>query len=213
MIPEYFAVVGAVIGSVGGLYYLLDTITGRAQPNRVTWLLWWLFPMITFGAQRAQGVEGLSWATFAAGFTPFLIVLASFLNTDAYWKTRAADYYLMAGALVGIGLWFATDDPNLAIFFAIVADLLAGIPTVAKAYRFPHTESWVAYSISAVGFGVGVLAIPAFTFENAAFIAYVFAINALLAILAFGGPRTKKAPGSGASHHEVRLRGLEPPRA
>ena len=83
MLPEYFAIIGAVIGSIGGLYYLHETIIGKAKPNRVTWLLWGLFPMIIFAAQRAQGVEGLSWASFAAGFTPILILLASFLNKEA----------------------------------------------------------------------------------------------------------------------------------
>ena len=188
MIPENFAIVGAIIGSIGGFYYLFDTITGKARPNRVTWLLWGLLPMITFVAQRAQGVEGLSWATFAAGFTPFLIFGASFLNKQAYWQTARRDYYVMIGALVGIALWAVTDNANLAILFALLADVLAGLPTFIKAYRHPETESWKAYAISTVGFGLGVLAIPAFTFENYAFILYLFGANALLA--AFSSRRT-----------------------
>ena len=179
--PEYFAVVGAIIGSIGGLYYLYDTVIGRAQPNRVTWFLWGLFPMIIFVAQRAQGVEGLSWASFAAGFMPFLILLASFLNEKAYWKTEPKDYALMAAAVLAFVLWALTDNPNLAILFALVADFLAGLPTLLKAYRYPGTESWVAYAISTVGFGVAILAIPSFTFENYAFITYLFLLNLFLA--------------------------------
>ena len=184
MIPEYFAVIGAVIGSIGGIYYLIETITGKAKPNRITWLLWGLFPMITFIAQRAQGVKGLSWATFVAGFCPFLIVLASFVNKKAYWKTEPRDYYLMAGAMLGIVLWFFTKNPNIAILFSLIADILAGLPTLIKAYRHPETESWKAYTISTFGFGLCVLAIPSFTFENYAFIGYLFALNLTLAVLA-----------------------------
>jgi hypothetical protein len=194
MIPEYFAVVGALIGSIGGLYYLFDTIRGRARPNRVTWFLWGTFPMIIFVAQRAQGVEGLSWASFAAGFTPFLILLASFLNKQAYWKTEARDYALMAAAIAGIILWALTDDPNLAILFALLADFLAGVPTFLKAYRYPETESWVAYAISTVGFGIAILAIPSVSFENVAFVVYLFAMNALLAVVASRGRRGASAP-------------------
>jgi hypothetical protein len=194
MIPEHFAVVGAVIGSIGGFYYLYETITGNARPNRVTWLLWGLLPMIGFVAQRAQGVEGLSWATFAAGFTPLLIFGASFLNKSAYWKTERRDYYVMVGALVGVVLWAVTDNPNLAILFALLADILAGLPTLIKSYRYPETESWIAYAISTIGFGLGVLAIPAYTFENYAFIVYLFAANALLAYFASrtGSARTAR---------------------
>lgn len=183
MIPEYYAVVGAIVGSLGGFYYLYETIVGKARPNRVTWLLWGLFPMIIFVAQRAQGVQGLSWATFAAGFTPFLILLASFLNEKAYWKTEPRDYYLMVAAVGGIVLWALTDNPNLAILFSLIADFLAGLPTLLKSYRHPQTESWIAYAISTLGFGVGVLAIPSLTFENYAFVTYLFILNGLLAIL------------------------------
>lgn len=184
MIPEYFAIVGAVIGSIGGFYYLLDTVRGKAKPNRVTWLLWGLFPMIIFVAQRAQGVEGLSWVTFAAGFTPLLILLASFINKKAYWKTEPKDYYLMAAAIAGIILWALTDNPNLALTFALLADIFAGLPTVIKAYKYPETESWVAYAISTLGFGISILAIQTYTFENGAFVIYVFILNGLLAYLA-----------------------------
>jgi len=184
MIPEYFAVIGAVIASVGGFYYLVETIRGKTKPNRVTWLLWGLFPMIIFVAQRAQGVEGLSWASFAAGLTPFLILLASFINKEAYWKTEPRDYYLMGAAIAGIVLWAATDNPNLAIVFSLVADIFAGLPTFIKAYRFPETESAVAYAISTFGFGLSILAIQTYTFETYAFVIYLFAMNGLLAILA-----------------------------
>lgn len=199
MIPEHFAVVGAVVGSLGGFYYLYETIVGRAKPNRVTWFLWGLFPMIIFVAQRAQGVEGLSWASFAAGFTPFLVFLASFLNQKAYWRTEPRDYYLMAAAIVGILLWALTDNANLALLFALLADVLASVPTLLKSYRHPRTESWIAYAISALGFGVVILAIPVFTFEHYAFIIYVFILNGLLAVLA-----SRRSPNNAAGEPEHR---------
>jgi len=190
MIPEYFAIVGAIIASLGGLYYLYETLTGKSQPNRITWLLWGLFPMITFIAQRAQGVEGASWLTFAAGFTPFLIVAASFINKKAYWKTERRDYVLMSVALLGIVAWLITDEPNLAILLTLAADLLAGIPTLIKAFKHPETESWIAYAISTVGFGIGLLAIQTFDFQTSAFIIYLFVVQLLLTTLAIRRPRT-----------------------
>ena len=182
MLPEYFAIIGAVIASLGGFYYLYETITGKSKPNRVTWLLWGLFPMITFVAQKAQGVEGISWLTFAAGFTPFLIVAASFINKKAYWKTEPRDYILMGVAILGILAWFITDEPNLAILFTLVADLCAGIPTLIKSFKYPETESWIAHAISTLGFGIGVLAIQTFDFQNSAFVIYLFLIQLVLTI-------------------------------
>jgi hypothetical protein len=184
MLPESFAIVGALIGSLGGLYYLYETIVGKAQPNRITWLLWGIFPMVIFVAQRAQGVDGLSWTSFVAGVTPLLIVAASFLNKDAYWRSEPRDYYLMAGAVIGIVLWAITDDPNLALLFALLADMLAGVPTLIKSYRHPRSESWIAYAISAFGFGISFLAVQTYNFESTAFVAYLFAMNGACAVLA-----------------------------
>jgi hypothetical protein len=187
MLPDSFAIPGAVIGSLGGFYYLYETVTGRAQPNRITWLLWGVFPMVIFVAQRAQGVEDVSWTSFAAGFLPLLIFAASFFSPKAYWKSEARDYGLMAAAIVGIVLWALTDNANLAIIFSLLADMLAGVPTVIKAYRHPRSESWIAYAISAFGFGLSVLSIQVYTFENAAFAAYVCLINGACAVLASRG--------------------------
>jgi len=188
MLPDYFAIIGAIIASLGGLYYLYETIIGKAKPNRVTWLLWGLFPMITFIAQRAQGVEGISWVSFAAGATPLLVVAASFLNKKAYWKTRPLDYVLMASALHAMAVWVVTNDPNLAILIALAADLLASLPTIIKSFRHPETESWRAYAISTVGFGISLLALHSWSFESSAFVLYLFTIQLLLTILTIRQP-------------------------
>ena len=193
MLPEYFAIIGAIIGSLGGCYYLYETIVGNAQPNRVTWLLWGIFPMVIFVAQRAQGVEGLSWASFVAGFTPLLVVAASFFNKNAYWKSEPRDYYLMAAAIIGIVLWAMTDNPNLALLFSLLADMLAGTPTLIKAFRHPHSESWIAYAISTFGFGICVLSVQAYNFESTTFVAYLFVLNGALAVLASRGRAHKQA--------------------
>lgn len=192
MIPEYCAIIGAVIGSLGGCYYFYETIVGSAQPNRITWLLWGIFPMVIFVAQRAQGMEDLSWASFAAGFMPFLIVAASYFNKRAYWKSAPLDYYLMAAAIVGIILWAITGNPKLAFVFALVADILAGIPTLIKSYTNPDSESWIAYAISAVGFGISLLSVQIYNFENTAFVAYIFLLNSACAVLASRNRKNKQ---------------------
>lgn len=183
MLPEYFAIIGAVIASLGGFYYLYQTIIGKAKPNRITWLLWGIFPMVTFVAQRVQDVHTLSWVTFASGFTPFLVLAASLFNKKAYWQTRPLDFACLALGVVGMVLWAITKDPNAAILFSILVDLAAGTPTVIKAWTHPETESSVAYSLSTLGFGLGVLSIHNWTFQNYAFLVYLLAVNGLLALL------------------------------
>ena len=188
MLPEYFVIIGAVVASIGGLYYLYETLTGTAKPNRVTWILWGIFPMITFVAQRSQGVEGISWVSFASGFTPILVVVASFFNKKSYWKTQPLDYACLSIGIIGIILWALTDNANLAITFAIFADFAAALPTILKAYKHPETESWIAFALSTFGFVISTLAIHIWTFENYAFVTYLVFMNGLIAILAFRKP-------------------------
>ena len=203
MLPDNYAIYGAVIGSLGGFYYLYETLVGKAQPNRITWLLWGIFPMVIFAAQRAQGVEGISWASFVAGLTPMLIVAASFFNKQAFWKSEPRDYCLMAAAIIGIILWAITANPNLALLFSLLADMLASLPTLIKSYRHPHSESWVAYAISAFGFGMCLLAVRTCNFENAAFAAYLFLLNGALAVLA-SRSRKDKPPRHQANPRSLR---------
>lgn len=182
MLPSYFAIIGAVIASLGGVYYLYETLIGKTKPNRVSWLLWGLLPLITFAAQRMQGVEELSWASLVAGVTPLLVVGASYFNKKAYWKTQPLDYVLMCIAFVGVVLWAFTKDANIAILCTIFADLAAGLPTIIKSWRFPDTESWRAYAISAVGFLLCILSIHSFDFQTSAFVIYLFVNELLLAL-------------------------------
>lgn len=187
MLPEYFAVVGAIIASLGGIYYLYETILSRTKPNRITWLLWGVFPMITFTAQRVQGVQSLSWATFAAGLPPLLVFAASLSNKKAYWHTKPVDYLCLALGIIGILLWAITNDPNLAIMFSILADLAAGTPTIIKSWTHPETESWKAYAISTVGFVIAIISIHRWIFQNYAFLLYLLIVNGIITILASRG--------------------------
>ncbi len=183
MISENFAVLGALVASLGGFYYLYETIRGTAKPNRVTWLLWAVFPMITFLAQQSKGVGLISWVSFVSGFTPMLVLIASFFNRKAYWKTEPIDYACLVAAVVGISLWAITDNASLAILFSIIADLCAAAPTFIKCYKHPESESWVAYGLSTIGFAFSILTVQTWTFENYAFITYLTLINGAMAVL------------------------------
>lgn len=162
---------------------MYQTIIGKTKPNRITWLLWGVFPMITFAAQRAEGVQSISWATFAAGLPPLLVVAASFSNKKAYWQTKTVDYMCLALGVFGTVLWAITDKPNLAILFSILADLAAGTPTIIKSWTHPETESWRAYAISTFGFVIAIVSIHSWTFQNYAFLLYLLLVNGLITIL------------------------------
>jgi len=180
MLNQNFVIIGALIGAVGSVAYLVDTVRGKVKPNRVSFLLWSIAPLIAFAAQIDQGVGLESLMTFSTGFLPLTTFIASFVNKKAEWKITKFDIGCGVLSILGLILWLVTKVGNLAITFSILADALAAIPTLVKAYRYPDTE--LAWPWIATVFGVilTLLTLNRLTFANSGFIIYILIVNTLI---------------------------------
>jgi hypothetical protein len=177
---HFIVFIGAAIVVAGSLSYAWDTLKGRTQPNRVTWLLWGLAPII--GAVAAY-VDGVGWAAlpvFAAGFSALMIFAASFVNPKAYWKLERFDYLCGASSVLALVLWAITKDPVIAIIFSIISDAMAAIPTFTKAWKHPETESSSAYWSGLANALTAFAAVSAWSFAEVGFAAYLVAMNVVL---------------------------------
>jgi uncharacterized membrane protein len=141
MINQNFVIVGAIIATAGSLSYLIDTLKGKVKPNRVSFLLWSIAPLIAFFAEIKQGVGIQALMTFTVGILPLTIFIASFVNKKAVWNLTGFDLICGALSVVGLVLWFITKSGNIAIIFSILADALAALPTVVKSFNYPEAES------------------------------------------------------------------------
>lgn len=169
MIDERFMFVAVLISFLGSASYLIETIKGRVRPNRVTWALWALAPLIAFVAEIKQGVGLVSLMTFMVGFGPLLIFFASFVNKKAEWKITRFDVICGALSLGGLALWGLTRVGNIAILFAILADALAAIPTLVKAYKYPETENSQVFLFGGISALITLLTIKQWNFAHFAF--------------------------------------------
>jgi len=183
MLNEKFIILGALLSFSGGLSYFIDTLKGKNQPNRVSWFLWALAPMIAFAAELEKGVGLTSLMTFMAGFNPLLIIIASFLNKKSYWKLNKMDYVYGSISLFAIIIWQITGEGNLAILFSILADGLAAIPTIVKSYYKPESESGTAFLLSMISAILTLLTIKDWTFAHWGFPLYIFLICLILYLL------------------------------
>jgi hypothetical protein len=183
MLNENFIFLGAAIGFAGAASYILDVLKGKAKPNRVTWFLWALAPLIAFAAQIQEGVGLQAIMTFTVGFNPLLILLASFISRKAEWKLTKFDVVCGLLSLAGLSLWYFTGSGNIAILFGILADGFAGLPTIVKSYNNPETENYWGYLTAAINAGITLLIIKIWDFAHAAFPIYIISICILLTIL------------------------------
>lgn len=180
MIDERWIYLGFALSFYGGFSYLIDTIKGKARPNRVTWFFWALAPMIALAAELQKGVGLPALLTFSVGFNPLLIFIASFINKKSYWELKKLDYFYGSLAFLGIIFWKITGEGNVAIFFSILADALAGAPTIIKAFHEPESESETIYLFGIINAGITLLALQTWDFAHWGFPVYILTICLIL---------------------------------
>lgn len=183
MIDERFIILGALIGTYGSVSYLIDMFRGKVKPNRVSWFLWALAPLVAFFAEIQEGVGLHALLTFSVGFNPLLILITSFFIKKAQWKITKFDIFCGVLSIIGLSLWAITRVGSIAIFFAILADGLAAIPTVVKSFKAPETESWFIFFLGMVNAGITMLAIKTWDFANYGFPVYIFIICTIFVLL------------------------------
>lgn len=181
MINDNWVFLGAALNLIGSGTYVVHTIQGKTKPNRVTWFLWALAPLIAFSAMIGEGVAFKpALMTFMVGFGPLMVFIASFVNRKSVWKISRFDLVCGALSLIGIGLWAITREGNLAILFSVLADGLALLPTLVKSWREPETESYLVFMNGAISAGITLLVIKTYDFQHLAFPVYIFLSCALL---------------------------------
>lgn len=173
MIDERFVILGAILNITGSASYALSTLKGRTKPNRITWFIWAVVPLIAFCAQIQKGVGGQSIMTLMVGFGPLLVFASSFVNKKAYWKITRLDVSCGILSIMALILWAVTREGEVAIIISILADLLAGLPTIIKAYRDPESENSDIYRNSALSAAITLLTIKTWTFANSGFALYI----------------------------------------
>jgi hypothetical protein len=179
MLPVWFIVVSLVIRLYSGGKYAVGVLKGIARPNPVTWFLWGLTSLIAFCAQSGD-LQAQSFVTLALGVTPIAVCVIAIAKNGL--RAHCTRFTLMCGlsALVGIVLWQITDSPALAIVFAIVADILASLPTLSNAYDDPASEYSLPYLLSVISMVTTLLTIKSWIFTIYAFPLYMLCINVVL---------------------------------
>jgi hypothetical protein len=174
-------ILGSLVNLAGTSNYIRNTIKGETKPNRMTWLMWSIAPMIGTAAALSSGVTWATLPVFMAGLMPFLVFLASFVSPNSYWKLEQFDYVCGGLAVLALVLWYVTSNPNIAIVFAIASDLSAAVPTIIKCWKYPETETASGFTASAFNNLMSFFVITQWNFANIAFPLYLILVNTVLA--------------------------------
>jgi hypothetical protein len=193
VIDARFVFVGAAFSVVGALSYARDTIRGVTQPNRVSWLMWTIAPMLAFVAELRQGVGLQSVMTFAVGLAPLIILCSSFWNPRSVWKLESFD--VACGIISGLGVvgWMVSSNNIVALVCFMVADCVAGLPTIHKSWIVPESESVGIYVAGVLNALITLATVKVWTTAEVAFPIQIALLTGLQVLLVRGrlGPRLR----------------------
>ena len=168
--PQFLVIVSALLLLWGGYSYFRDTLAGRTKPNRVTWFLWALAPLVSLSA--AFSADADIWASvrvLVGGVVPAAIFLGSFANRKSYWRLTWFDWFCGGLSSTALLFWLFANSPLIAVLLATAANIFASIPTFIKAWNFPETESRLIFNVSFWSTILIIPAIPVWTIANSAF--------------------------------------------
>jgi hypothetical protein len=182
-----FGLLAGVVAVACNVPYLRDTWRGSTVPHRGSWLIWSVLEVVAVGA---QGADGARWSLLplvvqAAG-TCLVLALAVRLGQGGLSRV---DLGLLGLAALGLAGWMAVDEPVIATTCVVVADLLAALMMVPKAWREPHSETLSTFVLASASGALTALAVGTLSVPLLAYPVYFVAVNAGLAAVILGGRR------------------------
>jgi len=177
---QYLVILGALVNFFGSLPYVIQTLKAQTKPNKISWGMWSVAPLIATAAALYSGAGWAALPVFMSGFMPLVIFVVSFINPNAYWKLELFDYLCGICSVLALILWAITKQPVIAVIFAIASDFLAGVPTLIKGWQHPETESGFVFFAGLINAATALFAVRSWTFAQYGFPIYLMVMNTLL---------------------------------
>ena len=180
MLPENIIWIGVFVNLIGLFMYIKGIIHGNTKPNLVSWFFWMLAPFIAVFLKLKAGAGLSVLPVFMAGFGPLLVIILSIFMRNLYWKINTLDVIYGMFAFFALVLYILTRNLGISIFFAILSDGLAAIPTLVKSWKFPETENGITYMTFIFSNILSLLIITNWTFSIYSFSIYLLVMNSML---------------------------------
>lgn len=138
--------------------YIRDILCGKTKPQRATWTVWAVLATLSALANFSSGdSQALGFVSIQAGATVLVAALA--LIYGARDRFSRLDLVTMAGATVGLLVWYVLDLPAYALAISISLSALGAIPTLIKTFTTPENECLSAWALLLASSVLAVLAV------------------------------------------------------
>jgi len=185
-----FALLGAALGAAQSIPYLRDTWRRWTVPHRGSWLIWSVIEVIAVESQRADGARWslLPLLTQAVGTCAVFLLSIRFGSGGV----RRHELGLMALAGAGVVGWIVADEPIIATISVVIADFIAVLMMLPKAWRHPHSETTSTYALASLGGLAAMGAVGAPSLQLLMYPVYFALVNAGLTAVIEGRRRVQR---------------------
>jgi hypothetical protein len=164
------------------LIYLMNTLKRKVTPSVLSWLGWALL----MGTSLVSQVLGIGWQWSLSSLLLSTIGATSIAITALCIRNFSlvkADWKFLVLGLGCIGIYFGSKDPWSTTIFAVVADLILGIPTLTKAYKDPVSERSFAWILGVASQTIALILCIGHDPLYLLFPTYLFLFNGAMAFL------------------------------
>jgi hypothetical protein len=175
--------IATILPLVGGITYIRATLRGETAPNRVTWTLWGIEPLLAFIVERQQHVGLASVMSLVLGVIPIAVVAASFKDPNAVWSLGRFDFACGLVSIVGLIVWITANQPTVGLISFVLADAVAALPTVRKAYRSPESETAASFLAGALYSAITLMTLTKWTTAGGLFPLSILLMNTFITFL------------------------------
>ena len=185
--------IAGLISILGFFPYILGVLKGKVIPNRITWTIWTIFGSILLMSyiSASGGFNISAWVPICYVVGPAIIMLLSFRYGEG--GHNCIDIISFIISIISLFFWVITGIPIVALAANILADALAAVPTIYKAYFRPETESAFAWSFFLLGNTLNLFAIPKVNFYTFLYPFYLFLVSFIICILIFTNYLARKS--------------------
>lgn len=136
----YSAVLVALINT---LYALRRIWLGTIKPHAFSVFIWALLTGIAFVNMLIQGIDETAYRHGLMAI--LLLVNFAFCLRQGFGYITRTDWLFLIAAIATIPLWLITKDPDLALYWLLLIEILGTIPTLRKAWALPYDLSPLVY--------------------------------------------------------------------
>ena len=178
---DLLAQLAGFIALFGFVPYVIEILSGKARPSRVTWWVWSCVGATLCASYYSSGGQSSIWVPISYVLGPLTLALLSTRYGSGGWEPL--DRVCLIGCAVSLPLWWLSGSPVVALLMNIVVDSLGAIPSLRKTWIDPASESLAAWLLFLAGNTLNMATLKNGSLEIVAYPLYLTIVAGVFVLL------------------------------